>query len=351
MNETITLNPRQKAIITLMADGKQYSRESIAEKLSSLFPTSKATLARDLAELVEASLIQVAGAGPSTMYQIKSSHPLLAPLDLDFYFSEANESTRQPTTFNPDLFSKIPGIFSTAEINQIHQTGRNFDQSTQKLDPTIVERELERFLIELSWKSSQIEGNTYSLLETETLIKQQIEAAGKTKAEAIMILNHKDAFKIILDQKLHFRQLDRPLITQLHQALTKDMGVNSGTRQHAVGITGSLYRPPDNQWQLDEYLNKLIDVVNATAEPLEKAVIILAVLAKLQAFTDGNKRTARMLSNAVLLAYDLFPLSYRSVDINQYKQALIVFYETDNLYHFKQLFLDQYRYAQANYFV
>ena len=79
--------------------------------------------------------------------------------------------------------------------------------------------------------------------------------------------------------------------------------------------------------------------------------MISTLLAYIQPFADGNKRTSRMLANAILLAHDCFPLSYRSIDENEYKQAMIVFYETNNIYHIKRLFLDQYRFALKTYFL
>ena len=79
-------------------------------------------------------------------------------------------------------------------------------------------------------------------------------------------------------------------------------------------------------------------------------MLISVLLAYIQPFADGNKHSARMLANAILLAHDYFPLSYRSVNENEYKQAMIIFYETGNIYHFKRLFLDQYRFALKTYF-
>jgi Fic family protein len=98
-------------------------------------------------------------------------------------------------------------------------------------------------------------------------------------------------------------------------------------------------------------MEKTVTSINTTHHPLEKALIALAMIAYIQPFSDGNKRTARMLANALLLAHDYFPLSYRSIDENEYKQALILFYETNNLFHLKRLFLDQYTFALKTYFV
>jgi len=166
-----------------------------------------------------------------------------------------------------------------------------------------------------------------------------------------MILNHKDAFKIIVDNRNEFKILSLSVIMELHNSLTKELSITSGIRKQAVGITGTTYKPLDNEWQIKEALEKLIQIVNTVNYPLEKALITASMLSYIQPFTDGNKRTSRMLANAILMAYDYFPLSYRSIDENKYKEALILFYETNNLYFIKQLFLEQYFFAINTYFL
>ena len=116
--------------------------------------------------------------------------------------------------------------------------------------------------IELSWKSSKIEGNTYSLLETETLIKQSIEAEGHSKDEATMILNHKYAFENMVSNRDVFMTLD--ISSDITTAQPNDWGTwcRDWNRNHKVGISGSVYVPIDNQWQLREQLDKLIVYIN-----------------------------------------------------------------------------------------
>ncbi len=352
MNETILLTPRQKAIVNLVALDTGASRGYIASNLPSAFSASKATLARDLATLAKAKLILALGNGPSTIYKPVQSHQLLAYMDLEQYFAlEPDERKQAKTQFNPTLFDKVPGVISELERRELQTVFRSFSGVTQRLDHTILERELERYLVELSWKSSKIEGNTYTLLETENLIKQGEEARGRAKQEAQMILNHKDAFGTILNHRVDFRKLSTTNILELHNTLTKGLSIVSGIRKQAVGITGTTYRPPENEWQVRDAFERMIKVINTVAYPLEKAILTLALLAYIQPFADGNKRTARMLSNALLLAHDYFPLSYRSIDENEYKGALILFFETNNLYHVKRLFLEQYRFALNTYFV
>lgn len=351
MNESIALTPRHKAIVTLLAQFEQLSREQISEQLERLYPVSKATLARDLAELLEKKLITAVGSGPSRVYQSASVHPLLKQVDLAQYFElEADQRPQVKTSFNFEIFNQLSGLIFDSEKQELDALFRSFTAETNRVDSTIRHRELERFVIELSWKSSKIEGNTYSLLDTERLIKEQRAAQGHPKQEAVMILNHKDAFQTIVQEKETFQNLTFNSVLELHHVLTQGLSIETGIRKHAVGITGTTYRPLDNEWQTRDALQQLITTVNATADPLEKGLIISSLIAYLQPFADGNKRTARMLANAILIAYDYFPLSYRNLDENEYKSAQLLFDETNNLYHLKRLFLEQYRFALSTYF-
>ena len=351
MNETIQLSIRQKAIFNLLSRVEFLSRDEISDELQKLYPVSKATLARDLKELLTWKKIITQGNGPNLVYGLAIEHPLLKPVDLKMYFQvEADNRQGVIKSFQMAIFDKLSGLLNQEEIHNLDLIFRSFNQEKERLDPTIFERELERFLIELSWKSSKIEGNTYTLLETEALIKQQKLAEGRTQAEAAMILNHKQAFKLILENPDDFKNIKLGSLLELHNVLTSNLEISSGIRKNAVGITGTNYRPLDNEWQIREALDKLVVILNKTNYPLEKALIANSVIAYLQPFSDGNKRTARMFSNAILMANDYFPLSYRSVDENEYKEAMLLFYETNNMFHVKRLFLDQYRFSLETYF-
>lgn len=346
------MNPRQKLIMNLLAGGDSINRAELAHRLPSSFLASKAALARDLAALVKAKLITSEGLSRATIYKTRQKHPLLIYVDLAHYFAlEPDTRKGAKTYFDATVFDKIGNLFTLHERRELDADFRSFSQATKSLDHTILERELERYIIELSWKSSKIEGNTYTLLETENLIKEGDEGIGHTKEEAVMILNHKDVFKTILTYRKDFRKLTTSNIFEIHGALTKGLGITSGLRKQAVGITGTTYRPPETEWQVKDCFERMLEVVNTTEYPLEKALIAIALITYIQPFADGNKRTARMVSNALLLAYDYFPLSYRSVNENEYKEALILFFETNNLYHVKRLFIEQYRFALKTYFV
>ncbi len=350
MNET-QLTPRQSFILNIVNEGNGIGRIEIEKRLRSLYPVSKPTIARDLALLVRKKLVKIKGRSIATIYLPLLKNPLLNYFDLEHYFAlEPDQRTGAKRHFDFSIFSHLRGVLTNDEIEALEKQNRGFQEATTSLDQTIYLKELERFVIELSWKSSKIEGNTYSLLETETLIKESVEASGRSKAEAIMILNHKKAFESILEGRKDYEKISLTKITQLHGALVKDLSISKGIREQAVGITGTVYKPLDNMWQIVEALEKLADAINKSEYPLEKALIASTMISYIQPFSDGNKRTGRMLANAILLAHDFFPLSYRSVDEDSYKKALILFYEQGSIYHLKKIFIDQYQFALGTYF-
>lgn len=348
MNDT-NLNDRQKKILKVLGEINNASRSVLAGHVSPDERISRITLIRDLNYLVGLNLIKVSGNGKNTVYGLVEENFTLKYLDLDSYFKIEPENRTIKKDFNDDVFSHLNNLYSSVEIKLWERSKKIFKEVENKLDSSIYKRELERFVIELSWKSSQIEGNTYTLIETETLIKQNIKAVGHSDSEAIMILNHKKAFEVIIDKKDSFKKLDMHDIIQLHQILTDGL-VTSGIRSQKVRISGTEYTPLSDKHKIESVLRQLIDLVNKTEFPPEKALILSIMIAYIQPFADGNKRTSRMLSNAVLLAYDYFPLSYRSIDVNEYRSAMLVFYEINNLYNFKHLYVKQLQFAIDNYF-
>jgi len=350
MNET-NITPRQGFVLNIVTKSNGLLRGEIQVELEKAHPVSKPTLVRDLTKLIKKRLIRVEGRGKNTKYFSYSKNPLLRPFDINLYFvQEPDERIDAKKNLDPSVFDNLNDLFSSGEIEKVKKARKSFDKQTKKLTPDIFKKELERFVIELSWKSSKIEGNTYTLLETEELIKRRQESKGKSKEEATMILNHKDAFLEILKSKTGFKKLNLSEINQLHNTLIKGLNVSAGIRRHAVGITGTVYRPFDNQFQTKQAMEKLIRVVNENSQPLEKALIIISMIAYIQPYSDGNKRVGRMLANALLLAHDYCPLSYRSIDEQEYKKALILFYEQGSIYHLKRLFIEQLIFASNNYF-
>jgi Fic family protein len=218
---------------------------------------------------------------------------------------------------------------------------------------TIKAKEMERFVIELSWKSSAIEGNTYTLLDTEKLLREGIPAAGPDPAEARMIVNHKKALECVVATVTHnpLETLSQRFVEQVHELLTENFNIQSGPRTGLVGIIGSAYTPLDNSYQIKEALVALYQAIERTHHPVEKALLTLAGLSYIQPFEDGNKRTARLMSNAILLSHDYAPLSYRNVDIDAYRAAMLIFYEQLSLAAVADIFVNQYLFSTEHYLV
>lgn len=350
MNDT-QVNNRQTKLLEFLSVNSPSSRAKI-ENLLKDDNVSRITVIRDINYLTSVGLVEQVGGGKYVEYRLNPEKELLISIDLEKYFSTTTDTRKiKYPTFNFNLINRLAGLLSKDELILFEQGKDKLKNKFSSLDKTILKRELERFTIELSWKSSQIEGNTYSLLETEELIKNKKEARGHDKNEAIMILNHKIAFDTILEKKESFKEITVADIRTIHSELVKELDIKSGIRESAVGITGTKYLPLNNKWQIETALNELIVQTKKTTSVPEKALIFLAVIAYLQPFTDGNKRTSRMISNAILLANGYYPLSYRSIDEVEYKKALILFYEQNNLYHLKRIFLEQQRFAIENYFL
>lgn len=350
MNET-NLTLRQKIVLNLINQANWLSREEIQNEVKKSYKISKPTLIRDLTNLISKKLIRVEGKGKKTKYLSYSKNPLLKPFDLDQYFViDPDERIGARKVFDFDIFNKLKKLFSQIEIEKIEKVQKSFSKQTRKLSADILKKELERFVIELSWKSSKIEGNTYTLLETESLIKESQEAKKRSRKEAIMILNHKNTFEQILKNRLKFKKLKLSEINQLHNLMIKGLNISPGIRKQAVGITGTVYQPPDNEFQIKETMEKLVNLINHTKSVLDKALMANSMISYIQPYADGNKRTGRMLTNALLLAYDRYPLSYRSINEEEFKKALILFYEQKSIYHLKRLFIEQLVFAYKTYF-
>jgi len=254
--------------------------------------------------------------------------------------------------FNFNIFKILSEneIFTTEELELLNLYTNTFINNSKNLTDTIYKKELERFVIELSWKSSKIEGNTYSLLDTEKLIKDGIESIGHSRDEAIMILNHKNAFNYIIENKNNVNNLlSKKSLEQIHYLLIKDLGVRHGLRKTGVGITGTFYKPISLVSQLEEQIDLFIKCLHNLSNPYAQALIALLCESYLQPFEDGNKRTARLFANSILIAAKLAPLSYRNVDEKVYKESMLIFYEQNSIDSFKKIFIEQYKFSCENY--
>lgn len=317
------------------------------------FKGSDATLKRVIAAGIKAGDIVAEGKARATRYRLSPQAQLLMPLNLDTYFALEVDERQVQSSYNFELINGLLAetrLFSDKELAHLDALQDEFRQHVNELTDNEYRKEMERLGIDLSWKSSQIEGNTYTLLETERLLRESKTAEGKTREEAVMLLNHKDALNFILDNPDYLQELTVSHIEDIHQLLTKDLSIDKGLRRHRVGITGTNYHPLDNEFQIREAMRDACKLINSKYNIFEKALLTLLLLSYIHPFSDGNKRTARITSNALLIANDYCPLSFRSIDSIDYKKAMLIFYEQNNLYAFKQIFIEQFEFAVKEYF-
>jgi Fic family protein len=312
-----------------------------------------ATIKRSITTLLDKNFVATIGRGKSTKYIISKGLDVLFPINIEVYFEKDIDERRVKVGFSFDLIKEVLNeisLFTNDELEKLSNLQNSFTENTSKLSNAQYNREFERLAIDLSWKSSQIEGNTYSLLETERLLKEKETASGKTKDEAVMLLNHKTALDFILENPNYINPLSVARIEDIHSLLVEDLGIDRNIRNRRVGISGTNYKPLDNTFQIKEALEAMCILINSRENIFEKGLLALVLLSYIQAFSDGNKRTARIISNAILINNKYCPLSFRTVDSIDYKKAMLIFYEQNNISAFKKIFIDQFEFAVNTYF-
>ncbi len=314
---------------------------------------SYASVRRVIKRLVDEGSLLFSGKGKSIRYALSPTFNMSRSLDIDSYFSKEIDARVISSSFNfelMDLLKSCSSLFTSTETRHLDDLQGLFSQNYAELSINARRLEMERLGVDLSWKSSQIEGNTYSLLETERLLKDAQEASGKTKLEAVMLLNHKEALDFILENKDYLEHLSVQRLENIHSILIKDLLIDRNVRTRRVGITGTNYSPLDNEFQIREALESMCHLVNSVKGVFDKAFLILLLISYIQPFNDGNKRTARIVANAMLIAHDFCPISFRSVDSIDYKKAMLLFYEQNNYRAMKDIFIAQFEFAVKTYF-
>ncbi len=341
----------ESLILTYLKDHPNSSSSQIASGI--VGEKSLATIKRVLSKLISQKLITTTGKGRATRYLLSHLYNIFKEIDVQKYYKDEIDEREIIDNFNFALLEDIlPNIeiFDNDELDFLSKLQDKFTKNISQLSQYEIQQEYERLSIDLSWKSSQIEGNTYSLLETERLLKEKLTASGKTKQEAMMLLNHKEAIDFILENPNYLYPLSIAKIEDIHAILVKELNVNKNIRKRRVGITGTNYTPIDNEFQIKEALQKSCDIINSKKTAFEQAFLSLILLSYIQPFIDGNKRTARIVSNAILINKKYCPISFRTVDSIEYKKAMLLFYEQNNITAFKKIFIQQYEFAVQRYF-
>ncbi len=345
------IDDRNKKVLEFIMDNPLLSSNEIHIGLK--LEVGYATIKRILTKLISENLVLTVGKGRGTKYVIGPAYELFYPIDVREYFKKEIDERKIRNSFNFSLISEIlsqVNLFNEYELQHLSNLQYQHRENISKLTDTEYNKELERLAIDLSWKSSQIEGNTYSLLETERLLKEKETAEGKSKDEATMLLNHKDALDYIISDPGCIQPLSISTIEDIHSILIKDLGVDRSIRKRRVGISGTNYKPLDNEYQIRDALNDMCKQVNDRENLFEKAFSLLVLISYIQPFGDGNKRTARIISNAVLINGEYCPISFRTIDSVEYKKAMLLFYEQNNITAMKNIFINQFEFAVKTYF-
>ena len=244
--------------------------------------------------------------------------------------------------FLGDYIPNITFFLSSSQRTQLEQRVATLDITTENL--TNQKRNIENLLIDISFSSSHLEGNTYSYLDTEVLIQYNEIAENKLVEETQMILNHKK----VLEYLTHFKDTltyDKKTFFEIHTLLgynllpQENLGV---IRKTIVSIGRSAYTPTDNQWQLTEEFELFLTKLNAIDNPFEQSLFILVFIPYFQIFLDINKRTSRMLCNLPLLKNRLGVLSLLQIKKRDYITAILAIYELRDPWLMAQIFTDNY---------
>jgi hypothetical protein len=217
---------------------------------------------------------------------------------------------------------------------------------------TYFRKVMDRLLIDLSWNSSRLEGNTYSLLETERLLELGENAEGKDAREAQMILNHKAAIEMLADQAEEIG-FNRYTICNLHALLADnllaDPAASGRLRSKPVGISGTVFHPLEVPQAIEENFQQILDKATAIGDAFEQSFFVMVHIPYLQPFEDVNKRVSRLAANIPLVRRNLCPLSFVDVPVDAYVNATFGVYELNRVDYLRDVFVWAYTRSCARY--
>ncbi len=344
---------------------------SLAELLVRHPDIARRTAQRLIAKLIESGQISAQGEGRARRYFGTAIQPETTPLDTDTdsfpsfiplsadswdilaYINQPPEA-RKPVgyqrdfleTYQPNVTSYLPESLR----RQLHRMGKTTD--TVEPAGTYSRAVLNRLLIDLSWASSHLEGNTYSRLDTRQLIEHGKAARGKAAIETQMILNHKTAIELLVEN-IESAEFNRYTLMNLHSALAENLLPNPADegriRQHAVDIGKSTYRPLSTPQQIEDTLEVLLNKANQITDPFEQSFFMMVHLPYLQPFADINKRTSRLAANLPLFRANLCPLTFLDVPEQAYSRATLGVYEMTRVELLRDLYLWAYERSTQEY--
>ncbi|MDQ2995077.1 MAG: Fic family protein [Pseudomonadota bacterium] len=310
---------------------------------------SKRTLLRRLDSLIEAGQIEKIGIARAVRYRIKDQNTLIiAQSPIDSQSSLSNEGDEIKAYVTQDIIQRKPvkyqrefleeyipneSYYLSAPIrHHLREVGSQPDGSNPA--GTFSRHILDRLLIDLSWNSSRLEGNTYSLLETQKLILFDDESIGKHGFETQMILNHKKAISFMVEhaEEINFNQMT---ICNIHAFLAHNLLANPAAigrlRSIPVGIGKASYQPTAIPQILEECFNLILQTAQQITDPFEQAFFAMVHLPYLQPFEDVNKRVSRLAANIPLIKNNLAPLSFVDVSNDSYINGILGIYELNKV--------------------
>ena len=331
-------------------------------------PIAKRTLQYRLKHLVTRNRLIMEGAGRWARYRLPdaavygmvqedANEPVIplsgAGASIRDYVRQTPEA-RRPVGYDRkflDLYRPNVSFYLTEQDRaQLAAVGRQriADQSAG----TYAKQILNRLLIDLSWNSSRLEGNTYSLLDTKRLIELGQEAEGRGHLDAQMILNHKDAIEFLVGaaDEIGFT---RYTMLNLHAFLANNLLADSTAagrlRYIVVGIERSSFHPLEVPQLIEECFDQILATATAITDPFEQAFFVMVHLPYLQPFDDVNKRVSRLAANIPLIKGNLSPLSFADVPRQTYTEAVLGVYELTKIDLLKDVFIWAYERSAARY--
>lgn len=349
-----------KRILDLLSQSNNpLSAREISEALGDL---TRITSIRRLNKLGEMGLIATVGGGRSTKYRIVNRIPFrvsvpvgLDAKDIDQYV-EQSVRTRERVRYQRDFLSNYkPNVTRYLEeplLDKLHQAGRL--DSEYPYDPSTDSgrRVFERFLVDLSFASSRLEGVDADYLKTERLVLElDQDMSSQDRTHVVIILNHKDAIErllrgVVLGEGLSPTDFNLTTVCDVHAQLTKNLLIDPNNvgqlRRLEVKIEGSSYVPESNFEDLHETLSEILEKCREIRDPFEQSLFVLVHLSYLQPFVDGNKRTARILANLPLIRSGLCPLSFLGTPEPAYINGMLGVYELNRTELIRDVFLSTY---------
>ncbi len=337
---------------------------SVEEILIGLDPIpSRRTLQHRLSSLVKNGTLLAEGRTRGRRFKLpekKQSHRLeeknyvpLSPTAESIQLQISRPiQTRRHVSYNRELLDQYrPNIsyyLSESTRNKLLALGKTDDHRPAG---TYARQIFARLLIDLSWNSSRLEGNTYSLLETERLLELGEAAEGKDQRETQMILNHKAAIEFLVDSAQDL-EINRYTILNIHALLSDELLPDrscGSLRSISVGIAGSAYFPLDIPQLISECFQQIIDTARAIVDPFEQAFFFMVHLPYLQPFEDVNKRVSRLSANLPLIRENLCPLSFIDVPEQTYINGLLGVYELNRIELLSDVFIWAYERSCSRY--